>query len=192
MFYSILCVYFYLGCVKLSTCPIIVWNSNDQTDNFLFYALMMNNKVVLFCTVSHCAFCFLGCCEYLYMHLMPNMKEARVKELSCLGHLVLLSSTCSQKNNFLNLMGWEKKIPPPLPPKKSKKSNQCGIFKPNDSIPVFLLADHLFYLLGKASFSKSKSNGVGVGVGGDQLSTVFLSQMIKSQFFYWQIIFSTC
>ena len=66
-------------------------------------------------------------------------QSATIKLSRTLGGIILC--LLSEDGENLNLTGWEIK-------KKSK--SQCGIFKPNDSIPVFLLADHFFCLLGKA------------------------------------------
>ena len=46
-FYSISSVYSYLCCLELSTSPFTVWNLSDPKVKFSFYALIMNNKILL-------------------------------------------------------------------------------------------------------------------------------------------------
>ena len=55
--YSILSVYSYLCCVELSTCPFIVWNSNDPKGKKIIYAFIMNDKIILYCIVSDTLLC---------------------------------------------------------------------------------------------------------------------------------------
>ena len=42
-------VNFYFSYVELSNCPFSVWKLNDSKDIFLFYAIIMNIKVLLHC-----------------------------------------------------------------------------------------------------------------------------------------------
>ena len=49
--YSVLSVYSHLCCVELSACPFLLRNSRDPKDTFSSYAFIVNNKVLLYCTV---------------------------------------------------------------------------------------------------------------------------------------------